>query len=208
MAWMNSGRHFSSLCPTPFTPDGGVDEAAFRLHLRRLIDNGIGLYVGSAGTGETHGLSLAEIEILYRAPAEEADGHVPAWAVVPEQVDAAATLVYLRASTAAGLPAVIYPPDGRHGLKPTAAELRKARDYAIGQTLMGLESTTNQMMWMGESLLGYAQVQDPGNVEKKVCAVTADDVQRVACYCLSKGRLGVAVVGPVNEAEVQGWLAT
>jgi predicted Zn-dependent peptidase len=90
--------------------------------------------------------------------------------------------------------------------KPSVAELRKAQDYAIGQTFMGLESTTNQMMWIGESLLGYARVLNPNETEQKVMAVTAEELQRVACYCLNKGRLGVAVVGPVKEAEVKGWL--
>ena len=61
--------------------------------------------------------------------------------------------------------------------KPSARELKKARDYAIGQTTMGLERTTNQMMWMGESLLGYGKILDPGELEKKVMAVEPGDVQ-------------------------------
>jgi predicted Zn-dependent peptidase len=90
--------------------------------------------------------------------------------------------------------------------QPSKAELRKAQDYAVGQTFMGLESTTNQMMWMGESLLGYSKVLNPADTERKVLAVTPEEVQRVACHCLNKGRLGVAVVGPVKEDEVKGWL--
>lgn len=93
------------------------------------------------------------------------------------------------------------------GSKPSMAELRKAQDYAVGQTFMGLESTTNQMIWMGESLLSYRKVLNPADIERKVMAVTTDDIQRVACHCLQRGRLGVAVVGPVQEAEVKEWLA-
>ena len=78
----------------------------------------------------------------------------------------------------------------------------------MGQTFMGLESTTNQMMWMGESLLSYGKVLDPAAMEKKVLSVTPEEVQRVACHCLRRGRLGVAVVGPVKEAEVEGWVAS
>lgn len=91
---------------------------------------------------------------------------------------------------------------------PGQDELRKAQDYTIGQTCMGLESTTNQMMWMGESLLGYGKILDPAEVERSLAAVTAEQVQRCACHCLKKGRLGVAVVGPVHDAEeVRAWLA-
>ena len=91
--------------------------------------------------------------------------------------------------------------------KPAARELKKARDYTLGQTFMGLESTTSQMMWMGESILGYNKVLDPADIEDNVCAVTAEDIQRVACHCLHRGRLGVAVIGPVQEkSEVESWL--
>ena len=92
--------------------------------------------------------------------------------------------------------------------KPSRDELKKAQDYTIGQTLMGLESTSNQMMWMGESLLGYGKVLNPAEIEDRICDVTAADIQRVACHCLKRGRLGVAVVGPVKSAdEVRGWLS-
>ena len=41
---------------------------------------------------------------------------------------------------------------------PTAAELRRARDYVIGQIDLSLESTESQMNWLGEQLLGYGSV--------------------------------------------------
>lgn len=90
---------------------------------------------------------------------------------------------------------------------PAAGELRKAQDYTIGQTLLGLESTTNQMMWMGESILGYRKVLDPAEIEAKVLAVTPEEVKEVACHCLTRARLGVAVVGPVKDTEeIKAWL--
>lgn len=90
---------------------------------------------------------------------------------------------------------------------PSRPELRKAQDYTIGQTLMGLESTTNQMMWMGESLLGYDKILDPAEVERRVMAVTPEEVRAVACYCLKRARLGLAIVGPEKDAEkIKGWL--
>jgi len=92
--------------------------------------------------------------------------------------------------------------------KPSKTELKKAQDYTMGQTFMGLESTTNQMMWMGESLLGYGKILDPCEIEDRICNVTAEDVQRVACHCLHSGRLGVAIVGPVKDPEeVRRWLS-
>jgi predicted Zn-dependent peptidase len=48
---------------------------------------------------------------------------------------------------------------------PAAAELRRARDYVIGQIDLGLESTDNQMNWLGEQLLGYGRIFRPAEVK-------------------------------------------
>ena len=92
--------------------------------------------------------------------------------------------------------------------KPVSrAELRKAQDYTSGQTLMGMESTTNQMMWLGESLLGHGKILDPASIQEKIQAVTPEQIQAVACHCLKKARLGVAIVGPMKEeGQIKGWL--
>jgi predicted Zn-dependent peptidase len=90
---------------------------------------------------------------------------------------------------------------------PSGAELRMARDYTIGQTLMGLESTSSQIMWMGESLLGYDKVLCPAEVERRSYGVAPDDVRAAAAECLQRARLGVAVVGPLKDkTEVEKWL--
>jgi predicted Zn-dependent peptidase len=90
---------------------------------------------------------------------------------------------------------------------PGKIELKKAQDYTVGQTLLGLESTTNQMMFMGESILGYRKVLDPVDIERRLMSVTAEDVRMVACHCLDRARLGLAVVGPLkNEEEIRRWV--
>ena len=90
---------------------------------------------------------------------------------------------------------------------PTRAELKMAQDYTIGQTLMGLESTTNQILWMGESLLGYGRVLCPVEIERRILGVTREEVQAVAGECLKLGRLGLAVVGPLKDsAKIESWL--
>lgn len=91
---------------------------------------------------------------------------------------------------------------------PGKAELQMAKDYTVGQTLMGLESTTSQLMWMGESLLSYNRVLCPQEVEKRILAVTVDEIKAVAHACLNRSRLGVAVIGPVKSAsELRRWLS-
>lgn len=91
---------------------------------------------------------------------------------------------------------------------PRPGEVRKARDYTLGQTLMGLESTSGQMTWMGESLLSHGRVVPPREVEEKLLAVTPEEIRAVAAACLVSSKLGVAVAGPELAAEkIQAWLA-
>ena len=90
---------------------------------------------------------------------------------------------------------------------PRPSELRKARDYTLGQTLMGMESTSGQMTWMGESLLTFGKVITPQEVEERLLSVTPEDVRAVAETCLVRSRLGVAVAGPViAEEKIRSWL--
>jgi predicted Zn-dependent peptidase len=90
---------------------------------------------------------------------------------------------------------------------PTRAELKMAQDYTIGQTLMGLESTTSQIMWMGESMLGYRKVLSPEEIERSILNVTPAAVRAVANDIRKRGRLSVAVVGPIKSREmIEGWL--
>lgn len=91
---------------------------------------------------------------------------------------------------------------------PRPSELRKARDYTIGQTLMGMESTSGQMTWMGESLMSFGKVITPQEVEERLLAVTPEEVRAVAETCLVRSRLGVAVAGPaLAEDKIHSWLA-
>ncbi len=89
---------------------------------------------------------------------------------------------------------------------PSKKELRQAQEYTIGQNELGLESTTNQIMWMGESLIAYGKVVDPEEVQAKFKEVTVEQIQQVANLCFAPQRMGLGVVGPVESAKVQLWI--
>lgn len=75
-------------------------------------------------------------------------------------------------------------------------ELRRAKDYAIGQLRIGLESTSNQMMWIGENLMSYDRFIQPSEVIRKVEAVSEKDIHRVAGEVLNSKNLSVAMITP------------
>jgi len=89
------------------------------------------------------------------------------------------------------------------------AELRRARDYLQGQFRLGLEGTSSQMQWIGDTLSNYGHMVKPDEVLGKLMAVTADDIQRVAVNVLDPRRLTLALVTPEQDPrDAAAWLAT
>lgn len=78
----------------------------------------------------------------------------------------------------------------------TRAELRRARDYVIGQMDLSLESTENQMMWLGEYLLGYGTIPHASDVRRRLSEVTASQIRAVARDFFRPERLNLALVSP------------
>jgi predicted Zn-dependent peptidase len=81
---------------------------------------------------------------------------------------------------------------------PSTAELRRARDYVIGQIDLSLESTDSQMNWLGEQLLGYGRVFRPGEVKRRLREVTAGDIRAAARDFFRPERLNLALVSPLK----------
>ena len=82
---------------------------------------------------------------------------------------------------------------------PAASELRRARDYVIGQIDLSLENTESLMMWLGEQLLGYGQVVSPAQVKRRLSQVTASEVRGVARDFFRADRLSLAMVSPLKS---------
>jgi predicted Zn-dependent peptidase len=82
---------------------------------------------------------------------------------------------------------------------PAAEELQRAKDYSVGQMRLGLESSTNQMMWIGEHLLAYGTVTSPDEVERKIVSVTAEQIRRAAADLLRTNRLCLSIITPSKD---------
>ena len=84
---------------------------------------------------------------------------------------------------------------------PGAAELKRAKDYVTGQFALGLEGTSQQMFWIGDSMLTRGRVVEPKEAIGKLAAVDTKIVQEVAQELFQPGRMGVAASGPEMNAE-------
>lgn len=87
----------------------------------------------------------------------------------------------------------------RRGTVPEK-EFVRAREYFLGQFLLGLEDTMEHMMWIGESMIEKDRIRTLGEVVYRTNALTPDDIRRVANDILKEKHLNLSVVGPL-EAE-------
>lgn len=77
---------------------------------------------------------------------------------------------------------------------PSGAELKRARDYVLGQFRLGLESTENQMNSLGEQMLGFGRIHSEAEIERGVLKVTAADVRAVARALFKPSNANLALV--------------
>lgn len=109
---------------TPFDDSGEIDETALRAHLGRLREAGVGVYMGSPGSGEGNALSRDELRRIYEIGVDECKGHVPIYAAGFEPRTASEFLHVAREAVDAGLEAIqLYAVANGHGMVPTPQEL-------------------------------------------------------------------------------------
>jgi predicted Zn-dependent peptidase len=82
---------------------------------------------------------------------------------------------------------------------PTLAELRRARDYLLGQIDLSLESTENQMMWLGEQILGYGKIISPSEIKQSLLEVKAGQIRSLAREFFRPERFSLALVSPLKS---------
>jgi 4-hydroxy-tetrahydrodipicolinate synthase len=125
----------SVLCrnATPFTLSGAFDEAAYRALMQRFVEARVGVYMATGGSGESHTMRREELRRMYEIGVEICRGKVPVYANPPEQHTARETLEHSLIAAEAGIEVVnIYGPAGKHGYKPTDAELLAHFDAVLG----------------------------------------------------------------------------
>ena len=82
---------------------------------------------------------------------------------------------------------------------PAAGELRRARDYLIGQLELSLESTESQMNWVGEQLLGFDRIIPPDEIKARLNEIRPGDIRRVARDFFRPERLCLSLVSPLKS---------
>lgn len=82
---------------------------------------------------------------------------------------------------------------------PVPAELRRGRDYLIGQLELAQESTEAQMNWVGEQLIGYGMIHTPTQAKRRLAKVSPSDIRAVARDFFRPERINLALVSPLKS---------
>lgn len=83
---------------------------------------------------------------------------------------------------------------------PAAAEVRRARDYVIGQFDLALEGTEPHMAWLGEQLIGHAKLIPAAHTRERLAAVTPTEIRAAARDIFRSENLRLALVSPLKTA--------
>lgn len=83
----------------------------------------------------------------------------------------------------------------------SADEFARAKDYYLGQVLLGLEDTLDHMLWLADHLMSFNRMMTLKDLVAKVRKVTRDDVLRVANEILRPECYNLAIVGPMKNRD-------
>jgi predicted Zn-dependent peptidase len=81
-------------------------------------------------------------------------------------------------------------------------ELQLAKEHMKGNLTLSLESTSSRMIRLGRSEFALGRHVSPEEIERRVDAVTASEVQELARELLVEENLGLCIIGPVDESTI------
>ena len=82
--------------------------------------------------------------------------------------------------------------------KVSKKELNRAKEYLKGNLLMSLESTTNRMMQMAQSVIYFGRIKTIEEVIEKIDSVTSDDILKLSNEILNKNDFSTVLVNSKN----------
>lgn len=81
------------------------------------------------------------------------------------------------------------------------AELRKAKDYIVGTTMLGLETSDERAEFCGFQETLKAKIEKLEEFEAKIRAVTAKEIKELAKETFANAKLNLAIIGKIKNPE-------
>jgi predicted Zn-dependent peptidase len=86
---------------------------------------------------------------------------------------------------------------------PSFLELKRAKEYYLGQLSISLEDTLEHMFWIGESTITLNKTYTLKDIEEKVKKISAREIMLLAREIFLPQRRKLVLLGPVEESEGQ-----
>ena len=80
-------------------------------------------------------------------------------------------------------------------------ELRKAKDYLIGNLYLGLESSDSLTEFYGMQEILHEKIKTPKEIEKEIEKVSAADIAKITKTIIQNKNLNMAIVGKYNDPK-------
>ncbi|MFC1675100.1 M16 family metallopeptidase [Candidatus Omnitrophota bacterium] len=80
-------------------------------------------------------------------------------------------------------------------------EFHRAKEFYLGQFMLGLEDTQDHMLWIGETTVSLDKTYTIDDIVKEVNKVRREDLERLANDIFFEGNLNLALIGPLKESE-------
>lgn len=81
----------------------------------------------------------------------------------------------------------------------TQKELKRAKEYLKGTIMMGLESTTNRMLRIAQSMIYFNRIVPMEETIQEIDSVTFEDIERMSRELLNREALSKAIISSNNE---------
>jgi predicted Zn-dependent peptidase len=85
-------------------------------------------------------------------------------------------------------------------------ELHLAKEHIKGNLTLSLESTSSRMIRLGRNEFALGRQVAPEEIEERIDAVSADDINGLARDLFAEDQLGLCILGPVDEEKID-WAA-
>lgn len=80
----------------------------------------------------------------------------------------------------------------------TLDEFKRAKDFYLGQLMLALEDTLDNMLWIGETTSALDKVYSLEDIIKEVNKVERQDIKEVATRIFKEENLNLALIGPLE----------
>ena len=83
----------------------------------------------------------------------------------------------------------------------SSVELKRTKEYIRGKMILDLEDSDSIASWYGRQALFYPRIESPEQALKKVMAVSATDIRRLAKLLFRPAAMRLAVIGPFKQEQ-------